>query len=171
VKQIGCIPVGIIRIIAGVGCLGLAVAAVGAIANAPYRPERYIGGFDPVRAGIAGFLVAAVVLSTLVALAGFGTWRFEADRRALESAVLWAGLAIAADSLAALIVSLPPTSRIVLPIPIGLSLVVGIGLAILGSFPSLHSWAVATGRKRDLSLRVALVLLAAAIVLHIVSRL
>jgi hypothetical protein len=170
VKLISRIPIGMIGIIAVAGLLALALAVFALLVDAPYRPERYVGGIDPLRAGLAGFLAAGVALFALFALAGLAGWRLSTDGKGLAAVVVWAGMAVAVAALLVMVVSMPPVRTFAVPTEIRIPLFVGLAMAVAGLIPSMYSGAAAAVRRRDLGLLAAVVVIAVLVAIDIVAR-
>jgi hypothetical protein len=131
-NRIARIPVWVICVLAVAGLACLAFALIGAVVDGPYRPERFIDGIDPVRAGFAGMIVAVLAVFVLLALAGFVSRRMGIDRNGRDLTVFWIGATIAAASVLALIVSMPPVVRVSMPMEIRVPFFFGLGVAGLG---------------------------------------
>jgi hypothetical protein len=154
-NRIDRVPFWLVCGIAVVGCLALAFVAVAAIADAPYRAERYAGRIDPVRAGMFGFFLAAITVFVLFVVADIVAWRRTADSARLATALLMGGLAISSVALAILIVSMPPVSRLTIPEPLRIMLFAGVGVSLAGFIPAAASGFVAAVRRRDVGFLVA----------------
>jgi len=153
------------------GCLSLAFGVIAIAGELPYRPERYAGAFDPMRAGLAGMFAAGVLVFALFALADGAESRSRADRQAPSMALAWAGLTITSASFLILILTMPPVNEIDLPAPIGISFSVGVGLIVVGWIPSLGGAVGEAIRRRDRGLLVGLLVMVGALILvRIVAR-
>jgi hypothetical protein len=168
-NRIARLPFAVVCELAVAGCLSLALGVIAIAGELPYRPARYAGGFDPMRAGLAGMFAAAVLVFALFALAEIAAWRSGARVGAPSSAFSWVGLAITSASFQALIVTMPPVNKIDLPAPIGIPFFIGVGFLGAGLIPAIGAALRDAIRRRDRGLLAALVMVGALIVLRIVT--
>jgi uncharacterized membrane protein len=151
-------------------CVFLAIAAVGLTAGWPYRAERFVGSFDPVRLGLAGFLGSDLLLFIVITLAGLIEWRSTRDRATLRLALSFGGFAVATASMFTMLLSAPPTTTFAVPAPFAVGLFLGIGIVALAMLPDLVSAVAEAVRRRDRGLLIGVLILAAFIALSILSR-
>lgn len=163
----GSTAVRVFYALAGVACLGLAVAAVLAIAAGGYRPERYVGGFDPVRTAMLISFAAGAAAFLLVVGAGFGARLSGDESIAFNGLVFWAGLAVSDFTILVVLAWMAPSSAPqVVPIPLRVGVFIGLGLVVAGMVPWALRGATAGVRRRDPRLLVALLLLVLLVVLR-----
>lgn len=161
-RQVRGVPFAVVCAIAVAGCAALAFAGAAAImGGVPYRPERYAGGIDPVRAGLAAFMFLALVVFCLFVLADLAIWRRDRDRLTLATALMFAGLTISVASLLILIVTMPPVSRLAVPMPVRVMLYAGVGVSLVGFLPALAGGLGAAIRRRDAGFLVVLLVFVA----------
>jgi hypothetical protein len=154
-----------------ISCLALAVASVVGIASGGYRPERYGGGFDPVRAAMIVSLAASAVGFALVARAGLAAVWSDKQPTSLSAVAFWTGLAVATLAILLIFASMPASSRpMVVPVPLRVLLFAGLGILAAGVIPPVVRGAAAAHRRRDRGLLVALLLLAVLVVLRFTWR-
>ena len=157
--------------LAVIACLSLAVAGVAGIMDGGYRPDAYAGRLDPVRTGLIVFALLGVVVFCLFVAIDLLRWRTTADWGSWWLAMSMSGLAIVCASLAALFIWAPPTAG---PPDVPGAIVVGgyIGGALLvaGMVPAFVLAAKAAIERRDRTVLIAGLLVAAAVVFAYVVR-
>jgi hypothetical protein len=163
-------PLWVVCGIAVLACVFLAIAAVGLTAGWPYRAERFVGSFDPVRLGLAGFLGSDLLLLIVITLAGLIEWRSTRDRATLRLALTFGGFALATASMFAMLLSAPPTTTFVVPQPVAVGLFLGIGIVAIAMLPDMISAVSEAVRRRDRGLLIAMMVLAALIAVSILFR-
>jgi hypothetical protein len=155
----------------GIGCLGLAVASVVAIASGGYRPERYGDGFDPVRAGVLlafGAITAGFALATA---AGLRSLWSEPGVVPLSGVAFWAGLTIGGAAVFVFFAWAPSTSApLVVPSPVRAMLFLGLGLCTASMVAAAAKGVPGAVRRRDPNLLIALIALALIVIVRFVWR-
>ena len=138
--------------IAGVGCAALAIAAVAILVGGPpYQPERYVGGLDPVRLGMAVFFICAGLFGFIVATAGTRSLLASRELSALSVLLFGAGFAVSGLAMLAVFIWMPPVSGpMAIPEPIGIVLFTGIGLVAAAFLLPVGYALVDAVTKRDL---------------------
>lgn len=158
----------------GVSCLGVAfagIAAIAAIASGGYRPERYSGGFDPIRIGLMVFFAAGTAAFALLGGTGLVARRSGSSTVPFANIALVSGLAISAASLLVLVAWMPAwEGPLVVPIPIRIGILLGAGVAVAGMVPAVLSGASAVVRRGGRGLVVAFPLFAAVIIISYLTR-
>jgi len=155
----------------GIACLGVVVAGIAAITSGGYRPERYVGGIDPVRAGMIALFGAATAAFALVGGAGLAARWSGAASVSLDTIAFWTGLAIVGGASLLFIVSLPATSApVTVPIQITLLLYLGGGVLLVGMVRAAWPDTAAAVRRREPAFLLALALLAALVVMRLIGR-
>jgi hypothetical protein len=157
-------------VVMGVACLGLAIAAVVAIASGGYDPERYAGGLDPIRTGLLVAFGAFTLAFVLLARAAYLISRARPDVSA-DSVVLAIGLAITAGALFALVAWMPASAgSFVLPLPLRIAIFLGPAVLILGLARSVIRGRFAAATRLDRGLVVGVLLLAMVVVFGFITR-
>jgi hypothetical protein len=141
----------------GIGCLALVFTASAAIASGGYRPERYAGGFDPVRAGMLVLFAACTAGFGLVAGGGVVARWSGPDRIAIGEIAFWAGLTIASGATLVILAGAPASSApFAVPVPLRVALFVGLGLMVAAMVPTAVENSIeAMGGRRGLGILVA----------------
>ena len=148
-------------LVIGVGCLGLAFAAVVAIAS---------GGLDPIRIGLLVAFGAFTLAFVLLARATYLTSRAGPDV-STDSVVLAVGLAITAGALFALVAWMPAAAEsFVLPLPLRIVIFLGPAIMILGLAHSVIRGRFAAATRFDRSLAVGVLLIAVVVVFGFITR-
>lgn len=155
----------------GIACLGLAVAAVVAIASGGYRPERYAGWFDPIRAGALLFFGAGAAGFALAAAATLRLARSRPSVFRLSGLALTAGLTVMALTGLALFASAPPSlAPVVLPDLFRVMVLLGLGLVAAGMVPVVLDGVAGALKRRDPNLLIALIALVLIVVIRLASQ-
>jgi hypothetical protein len=131
--------------IAIVGCAGLVISVIVVIAEGGYYPERYVGGIDPVRAGIVAMLLAGICMFSLFLVGSIARLRRQRTLGSVADGLAWGGVLIAAAGFAGFFMVVPATSGpIALPPALAIATRVGIGLLVtglvLGLIDNLLGW-------------------------------
>jgi len=157
-------------VVMGIALLGLAFAAVVAIASGGYQPERYAGGLDPIRTGLLVAFAAFTVAFVLLARAAYLTSRARPDV-STDSVVLAVGLAVTAGALFALVAWMPASAgSFVLPLPLRIAIFLGPAILIFGLARSVIRGRFAAATRLDRGLVVAVLLLAMVVVFGFITR-
>lgn len=161
---------GAVCAIAGVGLVGLVVAALAIVVWGGYHPERYPGGIDLVRAGMGWFLLWATILVGAVAVAAVWAWIATRDWRALADGLSWMGVTVGCAAMLALWLWIPGPGRYAVPAPIAAVLFLGIGMFLAGTAPALLSALIDAIKRGHWGVLVALLLLAGMFVVGFLLR-
>lgn len=164
------IPIGLVCVIAVAGCVAIVAMVISLAANWPYLPEKFIGGIDPIRVGLALALLAGMLTVAVLGLLAFAEWRSGAGVDSLGAAVGALGLLIATGSVVVLLVTMPAVSNVVVPLPIRIPLFLGVGLLGASLLQSVVSGVAAAVKRGDRRLLVGLILLAGAVVISLLRR-
>jgi hypothetical protein len=157
-RRVDTIAMRVFCALMGIGCLALVFMASAAIASGGYRPERYAGGFDPVRTGMLVSFCSMAAGFGLVAAAGITARWTNANSVSLGNIAFWGGLAIGAVATVVIVADSPASSApLVVPAPLRVMLWMGLGLTFGGM---LVDGAADALRRRDPRFLVGLVLLA-----------
>jgi hypothetical protein len=157
-------------VVMGVACVGLAVAALAAIASGGYHPEGYAGGVDPIRTGLLIAFGAFTLAFVVLARAAYLTSRARPDV-STDSVVLAIGLAITAGALFALVAWMPATAgSFALPLPLRIAIFLGPAILILGLARSVMRGRFAAATRLDRGLVVGVLLLAVVVVFGFITR-
>jgi hypothetical protein len=157
------------QILGGLLCLALLVAICGmglvAVTEGGYHPERYVGRFDPFRAGMLVLIVPGLLLMAIFAAGSTIAWRARPTLASFALVVTAVGWLIACFSLVVLVIEYPNRpGGWRLPAPIAATLLVGVGTAFLGSLPSVSARLRDAIARRDRYLIVGLTLIAALLI-------
>jgi hypothetical protein len=141
----------------GMGCVALVFASVASLAAGGYRPERYAGGFDPVRAGMLVFFAACTAGFGLVAGGGVVARWSGPDRIPIGGIAFWAGLTIASGATLVILAGYPASSApFAVPVPLRVALFVGLGLMVAPMVTTAVENSIeAMGGRRGLGILVA----------------
>jgi hypothetical protein len=154
-----------------IGCVGLGVAAIISVVSGGYRPERYEGGVDPVRAAALvsfGAMAAGFALAAATAVRSF--W---SDRKVAELAGIGflSGLMVAAVAGFLFFATVPDSSPPLVPrSSIQVLAYLGLGLIAAGLIPGALDGAAGAVKRRDPNLLIALIALALIVVIGLVWR-
>ena len=149
----------------GVSCVALAVAGVVGIAAGGYQPERYVGSFDPVRAGMVVWAAAGTLAFALLGAAGFVLWRAHPEDIDLGGVVFFIGIAVAFVSVLAAVLWIPATpGPRGDPVGIRIGIYLAIGLMMAGFVPAVVNGVRDGVKRRDAGMLVAGVLFVAALI-------
>jgi xanthine/uracil permease len=156
-------------VLMAIACLGLGVAAVASVVSGGYRPERYGGGFDPVRAAALlsfGAMTAGFALAATIALRSF--W---SERRVFEitGVAFLSGLTVLAVAGFLFFATVPESSPpLVTRSLIQVLAYVGLGLVAAGMVPGALEGAASAVKRRDPNLLIVLIALALIVVIRLV---
>ena len=156
-------------VLMAVGVIGLAVAAVASVVSGGYRPERYAGGFDPIRAAALvsfGAMAAGFALAASIALRSF--W---SERRLFEitGPAFFSGLTVMAVAGFLVFATVPDPSPPLVPrSTIQVLAYVGLGLAAAGLVPASLEGAASAVKRRDPTLLIVLIALVLIVVIRLV---
>lgn len=158
-------------VLMAIGCLGLGVAAVVSVVSGGYRPERYEGGVDPVRAAALlsfGAMAAGFALAATTALQSF--W---SERRMAEVTVFafLSGLTVLAAVGFLFFATVPDSSPPLVPRSSVQALAyLGLGLVAVGTVPALVEGAFGAVKRRDPTILIVLIALAMIVAIRLVWR-
>jgi magnesium-transporting ATPase (P-type) len=161
---------GVICAMAGVGLIGIVVAAIAMVVWGGYNPERYPGGIDLVRAGMVWFVLWATILVGAFAAAAVWAWLATRDRRAFADGLSWMGVLVAGVAMLALILVIPGPGRYAVPAPIAAVLFIGIGMFLAGAASMMLSGFIDAIKRRNWGVLIALLLLAGVFLVGMLRR-
>jgi len=142
-----------------------------AIASGGYRPERYGGGFDPVRAGALLFFGAGAAGFALATAATLRLARSRPSVFRLSAVALTAGLTVMALTGLVLFASAPPSSApVVLPDSFRVMVFLGLGLVAAGMVPVVLDGVAAAVKRRDPNLLIALIALVLIVIIRFATQ-
>lgn len=155
--------------LAGISTVALGFSVIAGIANGGQRPGPSDGEPEALRAGLLVFLATFTMAFALLCGAELHARRSDPERGSKGMALLAGGLAVCGASLLALLAWLPTwAGPIAVPIPLRIGIFVGLALVIAGSLTGIGvSKAV---QRRDRGLLLGLLVIAAVVVVGLISR-
>lgn len=155
----------------GVGATALAVALTLGIAAGGYRPDRYAGGFDPIRAAMVVSFATFAAAFALAAGAGLGARISRQEDIPAANLVMAGGFALLGVVLATLFVSMPASSDpFAVPVPVRIGILLAVAMVAAGVLPQAVSGAVGAVQRRDRGFFVAIAVLAAVVAIGFLAR-